>query len=153
MDKKIDKLLKQGDIEKLEQGSDKYFVPPIVKTVRKDGSVKLALESRELNKQVHKKEYQMPNTEEIKDTVGQTISCGANRAYIFFNDGPNVHIWSITFKHGNKRTMHFFSYRRSINGYVLVQNRILWPNHDAGRTSARNGLHPVRIFASAGVHR
>ena len=36
--------------------------------------MKLALESRELNKQVHKNKYQMPNIEELLDTVGQTIS-------------------------------------------------------------------------------
>ena len=36
--------------------------------------VKLALELRELKKQVHKNKYQMPNIEELMDTVGQTIS-------------------------------------------------------------------------------
>ena len=50
----IDKLIKQGHIEKLEDCSDKFFVSPIVFTVKKDGSVKLALDARELNKQVHK---------------------------------------------------------------------------------------------------
>ena len=74
VDKEIDKLLRQGHIEKLTECSDKYFVSPIVITVKKDGSVKLALESRELNKQVHKNKYQMPNIEELMDTVGQTIS-------------------------------------------------------------------------------
>ena len=74
VDTEIDKLLKQGQIEKLTECSDKYFVSPIVITVQKDGSVKLALESRELNKQVHKNKYQMPNIEELMDTVGQTIS-------------------------------------------------------------------------------
>ena len=74
VDAEIDKLLKQGHIEKLPECSDKYFVSPIVITVKKDGSVKLALESRELNKQVHKNKYQMPNIEELMDTVGQTIS-------------------------------------------------------------------------------
>ena len=68
MDKEIDKLLTQGHIEKLKECSD--FVSPIVITVKKDGSVKLALESRELNKQVHKNEYQMPNIEEFVDTIG-----------------------------------------------------------------------------------
>ena len=42
--------------------------------MKKDGSVKLALESRELNKQVHTSKYQMPNIEELMDIVGQTIS-------------------------------------------------------------------------------
>ena len=46
---------------------------PIVITVKKNGSVKLALESKELNKQVHKNKYQMPNIEELMDTVEQTI--------------------------------------------------------------------------------
>ena len=66
--------MQQGHIEKLEECSDKYFVSPIVITVKKDGSVKLSLESKELNKQVHKNKYQMPNIEELMDTVGQTIS-------------------------------------------------------------------------------
>ena len=61
VDKEIDKLLTQGHIEKLKECSDRYFVSPIVITVKKDGPVKLALESRELNKQVHKNKYQMPN--------------------------------------------------------------------------------------------
>ena len=74
VDKEIDKLLRQGHIEKLNECSNKYFVSPIVITVKTDGSVKLALESRELNKQVHKNKYQMPNIEELMDTVGQTIS-------------------------------------------------------------------------------
>ena len=74
VDKEINKLLRQGHIEKLNECSDKYFVSPIVITVKKDGSVKLALESRELDKQVHKNKYQMPNFEELIDTVGQTIS-------------------------------------------------------------------------------
>ena len=47
------------DIIKLQECSDKYFVSPIVITVKKDGSTKLALESRELNKQVHKNKYQI----------------------------------------------------------------------------------------------
>ena len=74
VDKHIKNFLQQGHIEKLEECSDKYFVSPIVITVRKDGSVKLALESRELNKQIHKNKYQMPHMEELMDTVGQTIS-------------------------------------------------------------------------------
>ena len=71
VDQEICKLLKQEHIEKLEECSDKHFVSPIVITVKKDGSVKLASESRE-SKQVHKNKYQMPNIEELMDTIGQT---------------------------------------------------------------------------------
>ena len=90
MEDEIDKLLKQGHIEKLTEFSDKCFVSPIVITVKKDGSVKLALESRELNKQVHKNKHQMPNIEELMDTVGQTISEKKNRRLIFYHDGSNI---------------------------------------------------------------
>ena len=40
VDKEIEKLLEQGHNHKLEECSDKYFVSPIVITVKKDGSVK-----------------------------------------------------------------------------------------------------------------
>ena len=53
VDKEIEKLLSQGHVEKFEECSDKYFVSPIVITLR-NGTVKLAVEPRELNKQIHK---------------------------------------------------------------------------------------------------
>ena len=74
VDKEIDKLLTQGHIEKLKECSELYYISPIVFTVKKDWSVKLALESRELNKQAHKNKYQNPNIEELVDTIGQLIS-------------------------------------------------------------------------------
>ena len=83
MDNKLDKLLKQNHIEKLEGCSDKNFVSPIIKTVKKEGSVKLALESGELNKQAHKKKYQKPNIEVLKDTVRKTISEKKPGIYFF----------------------------------------------------------------------
>ena len=98
MDAEIDKLLQQGHIEKLTECSDKYFVSPIVITVKKDGSVKLALESSELNKQVHKNKYQMPNIEELMDTVGQTISEKKTGRHIFHNNGLNIRIWPTAIK-------------------------------------------------------
>ena len=55
--KKIEKLLSQRHLGKLDECLGKHFVSPIVFTVKKDGSIKLALESLELNKQVHKNKY------------------------------------------------------------------------------------------------
>ena len=73
-DTEIHRLINEGHIVKLQECSDKYFVSPIVITVKKDGSIKLALESRELNKQVHKKKYQTPNINEIVDGTSQIIA-------------------------------------------------------------------------------
>ena len=66
--------MNEGHIVKLQECSDKFFVSPIVITVKKDGSIKLALESRELNKQVHKNKYQMPNIDELVDGISQIIA-------------------------------------------------------------------------------
>ena len=52
------KLSEQGHIEKLQECSDKKFISPIVITVKKDKSVKLALDSKILNKAIHKNKYQ-----------------------------------------------------------------------------------------------
>ena len=104
VDTEIDKLLKQSHIGKLEEGSDKYFVSLIVTTVKNDGSVKLALESRELNKQVHENKYHLPNIEELIDTVGQTIS-EKKPGDIFLQQWSNVRMGSITLKCGDKRTL------------------------------------------------
>ena len=46
----------------------------MVITVKKDGSIKLALESGELNKQVDKNKYQMPNIDELVDGISQIIA-------------------------------------------------------------------------------
>ena len=74
VDKEIDRLINEGHIIKLQEYSDEYFVSPIVITVKKDGSIILALESRELNKQVHKNMYQMPNIVEQVDGISQLIA-------------------------------------------------------------------------------
>ena len=50
----LKKLSQQGHIEKLQECSDKNFISPIVVTVKKDKSVKLALDSKILNKSIHK---------------------------------------------------------------------------------------------------
>ena len=59
---------------KLEEFSDKHFVSPIVITVKKDGSIKLALKSKEFNKQIHKNKYQMPKIKELMDGINLIIA-------------------------------------------------------------------------------
>ena len=56
----IENLLKQGHIEKLD--SDKSFITPIVKAVKKNAPKNLALDSKVLSKSIRKYKYQMPNT-------------------------------------------------------------------------------------------
>ena len=68
------KLLEEGHIEKLNNCSDQYFISPIVITVKRDQTKKLALDSKILNKCIHKNKYQMPNIETLMDFKSQIIT-------------------------------------------------------------------------------
>ena len=65
----LNKLSEQGHIEKLQECSDKNIIFPIVITVKKDKSVKIALDSKVLNKAIHKNKYQMPNLDSLIDSI------------------------------------------------------------------------------------
>ena len=84
-------LSEQGHIEKLQECSDKNFISPIVITVKKDKSVKLALDSKIVNKSIHKNKYQMPNIDSLIDSISQHINDS--------NPGENVYFSTIDLKY------------------------------------------------------
>ena len=69
----LEKLLNEGHIEKLTNCSDQIFISPIVITVKKDQSIKMALDSKILNKSIHKNKYQMPNIDSLIQTNSQKL--------------------------------------------------------------------------------
>ena len=70
----IKKLLEERHIEKLNNCSDHYFISPIVMTIKRDQTIKLALDSKTLNKSIHKNKYHMPNFETLMDSKSQIIT-------------------------------------------------------------------------------
>ena len=82
----MEKLSEQGHIEKLQECSDKKFISPIVITVKKDQSVKLALDSKNLNKAIHKNKYQMPNIDSLIDSISQHINDSNHGDNVYFFD-------------------------------------------------------------------
>ena len=70
----LEKLLNEGHIEKLTNSSDHFFISPIVITVKKDQSIKIALGSKILNKAIHENKYRMPNIDSLIQTISQTLS-------------------------------------------------------------------------------
>ena len=50
------------------------FISPIVITCKKDKSIKLALDSKFIYKQIYKNKYQMPNIHELVDNVAAQIT-------------------------------------------------------------------------------
>ena len=87
----LKKLSEQGHIEKLQERSDENFISPIVITVKKDQSVKLALDSKVLNKAIHKNKHQMPNIDSLIDSISQHINDS--------NHGDNVYFSTIDLKY------------------------------------------------------
>ena len=81
--KEINKLMRQGHIEKANNIDENCFVSPAVITVKKDKSVKIALDSQKLNKITIKRKTQMPNMEELISRISRKIA-----------DGPGDEIWT-----------------------------------------------------------
>ena len=81
---KLERLQNEVHIEKLSSCSDEHFISPIVIKIKKDQSIKLALDSKVLNNAIHKNKYQMPNIELIIDTISQHLTNTQNGQQAYF---------------------------------------------------------------------
>ena len=61
----LEKLNDSGHLEKADNTTEKCFISPAVITIKKDKSVKIALDSRKLNEACIKRKAAMPNMEEL----------------------------------------------------------------------------------------
>ena len=76
------KLLDEKHIIKLSICPDNFFISPIV-AVKKDQMIKLALDSKILNKANHKNKYQMSNIDTLMESISQQISAPASQDSIY----------------------------------------------------------------------
>ena len=67
-------FLEEEHIEKLNKSSYQYFISPIVIIIKRDQTIKLALDSKILNKAIHKNKYQKPNIETLIDSISQILT-------------------------------------------------------------------------------
>ena len=70
----LSKLLTEGHITKPDKCTSDCFIAPIVITVKKDDSIKLALDAKPINRQLYNNKYQMPNVDESLDGVSQLVT-------------------------------------------------------------------------------
>ena len=70
----LDKLLSEGHITKLDKCTSDCFLAPIVIKVKKDDSIKLALDAKPINRQLYRNIYQMSNVDELIDGVSQIVT-------------------------------------------------------------------------------
>ena len=73
VDNEINKLLKEGHIEKVDKNQNDVFIQPTVITVKKDKSVKIASDARALNQSIAKDKYQMRNLENLIDMIADKL--------------------------------------------------------------------------------
>ena len=83
IEKEIEKLLLEGQIQRLDKCTSDCFIAPIVILVKKDDSIKLALDAKPINRQLYKNKYQMPNVEELLDGVSQIVTAQAAGTLFF----------------------------------------------------------------------
>ena len=81
----LKKLLDEKHIIKLSSCPDKYFISPIVVTVKKDQTIKLALDSKVSKNAIHKNKYQMPNIDTLIESISRQISAPASQNTTYFS--------------------------------------------------------------------
>ena len=69
----LTRLKNEGHNKKLENCDKDCFISPVVITCKKDKSVKMALDSKIINRQIYKNKYQMPSIHELVDNVAAQI--------------------------------------------------------------------------------
>ena len=74
MKNELDRLIKSGHIERLETIEEDCFVSPVVITVKKEKTVKIALDARKLDESCVKKRPHMPNMEELLNQIYTELS-------------------------------------------------------------------------------
>ena len=83
IEKENDKLLREDHIQRLDKATSDCFSAPIVVTVKKDDSIKLALDAKTINRQLYKNKYQKPNMEELPERVSQIVTAQAAGTLFF----------------------------------------------------------------------
>ena len=72
----LEKLTRNGHIEKATSIDGNCFVSPVVIAVKKDETVKIGLDSRKLNEITVKRKTQMPNMKELISRISRKIADG-----------------------------------------------------------------------------
>ena len=66
-------MSKEGHTEKVDEIQDDVFIQPTVISVKKDKSVKIALDARALNRSIAKDKYQMPILDILSDLIAEKL--------------------------------------------------------------------------------
>ena len=94
----IRNLLQKDHIRKSDEITDEMFIQPVVFTVKKERSVKIALDARSLNNAILKNKYQMPDLENLMDKIAEIIN-GKEEGEVFFTSLDMLYAYGQTVLH------------------------------------------------------
>ena len=134
------KLQKNGNIIKLDKCSDKNFISPIVITVKRDKTIELAMDSKVINKAIHKNRYQMHNIDCLMDNIAQSISESSHESKVYFSTIDLRYAYS-QIPLDEATTKH---YRWPSYWNIQIHNRFLRTNRYARRISKGYRHHTKR---------
>ena len=83
---KLEKLIESGHLEKADKTTENCFISPAVITIKKDKSVKIALNSRKLNEACVKRKAAMPNMEELISKISAKNTKGEGEIWMSKTD-------------------------------------------------------------------
>ena len=75
----LQKLIEDKQIIRLEKCPDDFFISPVVITFKKDKSIKIALDSKQLNKATHKNKYQLQSIDHLTELLAMQTASNKNK--------------------------------------------------------------------------
>ena len=139
----LNTLLDEKHIIKISSCPNKYFISPIVVTVKKDQTIKLALDSKVLNKAIHKNKYQMPNIDTLIESISQQISAPASQNTTYFSTIDLKYAYSqLRLDINTANHCNFNIISGDMTGTCRFQTRFFWAHRYASRIPKSYGQHP-----------
>ena len=113
----LEKLNEKGHLEKADGTTQNCFISPAVITIRKDKSVKIALDSRKLNESCIKRKAAMPNMEELINKICAEITKGNGEIWMLKIDLDYAYGQAKLSKEAAKHCVFFIIGRDVIDHY------------------------------------
>ena len=117
MSQEVKRLVKHRYVEKATEITEDCFVSPAVITLKKDKSVKIALDSRKLNEITVKRKAKMPNMEELISRISRKISEGSDGEILARKHGFDYAYGQIKLDEIQKNLCKFTVTRGDFTGY------------------------------------
>ena len=115
--RELEKLMKTGYLEKINDVNEDCFVSQVVTTVKSDTSVKIALDSRKLNDSCIKMRPHMPNMEELLNQILVELSRDRTLQLFISKKTLRLRIRPDEIIRRNKSTMRIRNNRGKFSGY------------------------------------